>query len=85
MEFDISNSMNISQLIKNRTYIVSEILNAEEHLLKRYFQLGIVPGAEIILKRKAPIFKDPIIFQVEGAQVVLTKEEASIVEVHDEH
>lgn len=85
MEFAISNSMNLSQLIKNRTYIISEIKDAEEHLVKRYFQLGLVPGAEIILKRKAPIFRDPIIFQVEGTQVVLTKAEASIVEVHDEH
>lgn len=85
MEFAISNSMNLSQLIKNRTYIISQIKDAHEHLVKRYFQLGLVPGAEIILKRKAPIFRDPIIFQVEGAQVVLTKAEASLVEVHDEH
>lgn len=76
--------MNLSQLIKNRTYIISEVKDTEEQLCKRYFQLGIVPGAEIILKRKAPLFKDPIIFEVEGGQVILTKAEAEIVEVYDE-
>lgn len=77
--------MNLSQLIKNRPYIISKINDSAEHLVKRYFQLGIVPGAEIVLKRKAPIFKDPIIFQIEGVQVILTKSEAEIVEVYDEH
>lgn len=85
IEFAISNSMNLSQLIKNRVYIISKIKDAQEQLYKRYFQLGIVPGAEIVLRRKAPIFKDPIIFQVEGGQVVLTKAEAEMVEVYDEH
>lgn len=75
--------MNLSQVIKNRAYIISKINNADEHMLKRYFQLGIVPGAEIILRRKAPIFKDPIVFQVEQSQIVLTKKEASLVEVHE--
>lgn len=82
--FVISNNMNLSQLIKNRTYIVSKINDADESLLKRYFQLGIVPGVEIILKRKAPIFRDPIVFQIENSQVILTKKEASLVEVHEE-
>ena len=75
--------MNLSQLIKNRTYVISKINDADEQTLKRYFQLGIVPGTEIILKRKAPIFRDPIVFQIENSQVVLTKKEASLVEVHE--
>ena len=76
--------MNLSQLIKNRTYIISKINDADEHVLNRYFQLGIVPGVEIILKRKAPIFRDPIIFQIDDTQIVLTKVEAQLVEVHQE-
>ena len=75
--------MNLSQLIKNRTYIISHINDANEHLQKRYFQLGIVPGAQIMMKRKAPLFKDPIIFQIEGSQVILTKAEAQLVQVHE--
>lgn len=81
MEFDIANSMRLSQAIKNRTYIISRIDDAQENLVKRYFQLGIIPGAQIILKRKAPIFRDPMIFQVDETQVILTKKEAQLVEV----
>ena len=75
--------MDLSQLIKNRSYVISKINDADEHMLKRYFQLGIVPGAQIILKRKAPIFRDPIVFQIDDSQIVLTKAEAQLVEVHE--
>ena len=76
--------MNLSQLQKNKTYIISHVNSDTDDLGNRFFQLGIYPGAEICLKRKAPIFRDPIIFQIEGSQIVLTKVEASLVEVQKE-
>lgn len=75
--------MNLSQLNRGQSYIISKINDAQEHVLKRYFQLGIVPGAKITMKRKAPIFKDPIIFEVDDSQIVLTKSEAKLVEVYE--
>lgn len=76
--------MNLSQLVKNKIYIISQVNSDSADLGNRFFQLGVYPGAEISLKRKAPIFRDPIIFQIEGSQIVLTRIEASLVEVQKE-
>jgi Fe2+ transport system protein FeoA len=75
--------MNLAQSVKHKTYNVTKILNSDEEIMKRYFQLGVFPGAQIVLKRKAPLFLDPLIFQVDESQIVLTKFEASLVEVEE--
>ena len=75
--------MDLSQSQKHKLYYVTKILDSNEEIVKRYFQLGVFPGAQIELKRKAPIFADPYIFQVEDCQIVLTKYEATLVEIEE--
>ena len=55
---------------------------SDETLMRRYFQLGLYPGTKVVLIRKAPLFKDPLIFEVgDSMQVVMTKSEAAYIEV----
>ncbi|MBT4791600.1 MAG: ferrous iron transport protein A [Halobacteriovoraceae bacterium] len=53
-------------------YQVVGVNYPDEKVLARLYQLGIVPGEMIKLIRKAPIFKDPLLFEISGVQVAIT-------------
>lgn len=71
--------LNLSQAKKGRFYKVAKHL--EQEFSGRLVQLGFYEGTLVMLKRKAPIFGDPMLFQVGESQIALTKSEASVVEV----
>jgi len=73
--------MKLDSAQKKVRYIIKNILSVEDEITSRFYKLGIFPGIEIELLRKAPIFSDPLLFDVEGAQIALTKGEAQLVEV----
>lgn len=45
---------------------------------KRLFDMGVTPGAIIILKKKAPL-GDPIQVNIRGYELTLRKSEASLI------
>ena len=47
----------------------------------RLMLLGFIHGEKIIIKKKAPIFQEPILVEVRGRMIALTKNEASMVTV----
>lgn len=72
--------MKLSKAVKGKQYIVSKILTDNEDLISRFYKIGIIPGAELELRQKAPLFGDPLLFQVGNSQIALTKSEASLLE-----
>lgn len=74
--------MKLNLAKKKVIYQVENLIGSEQET-SRFFKLGIYPGAMITLKRKAPLFLDPIVFQVDESQIVMTKSEASLVEVKE--
>jgi Fe2+ transport system protein FeoA len=75
--------MNLLNAKKNHLYTITQILQCDESLRSRFFQLGFIPGSELLLKRKAPIFGDPLLFEIGDSQIALTKSEALLVEVEE--
>ncbi len=73
--------MNLSQTRKHIKYIIKSINAPDEVIQTRFFQLGFNEGSLIYLKRKAPIFGDPMLFEIGESQVALTKAEACFIEV----
>ena len=55
-------------------------VNGEGAIRRRLFDMGITPGAEVYLRKKAPL-GDPIEISVRGYELTLRKAEASHVEV----
>lgn len=47
---------------------------------RRLFDMGVTPGAELIMRKKAP-FGDPIEITLRGYELTLRKTEAACVEV----
>ncbi len=47
----------------------------------RLMHLGFIDGAVIVVKRKAPLFQEPLLVEVRGRLIALTKDEAELVKV----
>ena len=52
----------------------------EGKIRRRLFDMGVTPGAEIYLKKKAPL-GDPIEIRIRGYELTLRKAEAAFVTV----
>ena len=55
-------------------------VTGEGRVRRRLFDMGVTPGAELIMRKKAP-FGDPIEITLRGYELTLRKTEAACVEV----
>lgn len=55
-------------------------VNGEGRLRRRLFDMGVTPGAEIVMRKKAPL-GDPIEVTLRGYELTLRKDEAACIEV----
>jgi len=55
-----------------------KIVNGEGKIRRRLFDMGVTPGCEITLRKKAP-FGDPIEISLRGYELTLRKDEAEMV------
>lgn len=55
-------------------------VKGEGKIRRRLFDMGLTPGAELIMRKKAPL-GDPIEITIRGYELTLRKSEASCVEV----
>ena len=59
--------------------IVAKV-HGEGAIRRRLFEMGITPGAEVYLRKKAPL-GDPIEIALRGYELTLRKSEAANVEI----
>jgi Fe2+ transport system protein FeoA len=55
-------------------------VNGEGAIRRRLFDMGITPGVDVYLRKKAPL-GDPIEISLRGYELTLRKAEASLVQV----
>lgn len=55
-------------------------VTGEGRIRRRLFDMGVTPGAELIMRKKAPL-GDPIEITLRGYELTLRKAEAACVEV----
>ena len=55
-------------------------VKGEGRIRRRLFDMGVTPGAELTMRKKAPL-GDPIEITLRGYELTLRKDEASCVEV----
>ena len=56
---------------------IIKIVTGEGRIRRRLFDMGITPGAEIYLRKKAPL-GDPIEITIRGYELTLRKSEAEL-------
>lgn len=59
---------------------VIKSVSGEGRIRRRLFDMGVTPGAELTMRKKAPL-GDPIEITVRGYELTLRKIEAACVEV----
>jgi len=67
----------LSEIIKNQIGIVKKV-EGEGKIRKRLFDMGITPGVEVFLRKRAPL-GDPIEINIRGYELTLRKKEAEYV------
>ena len=71
----------LSDLKIGEKAVVSAV-HGEGAVRRRLFDMGITPGAEVYLRKKAPL-GDPIEIAIRGYELTLRKAEAEQVEVKE--
>ena len=69
----------LSELQIGESGIVLKV-NGEGAIRRRMFDMGITPGVEVYLRKKAPL-GDPIEISLRGYELTLRKAEAALVEI----
>ncbi|MCR5706020.1 MAG: ferrous iron transport protein A [Acholeplasmatales bacterium] len=69
----------LSQLKPGQTCVVTKV-NGEGRLRRRLFDMGVTPGAEIAVVKKAPL-GDPVQVTIRNYELTLRKNESALVEV----
>ena len=57
-----------------------KMVNGEGRIRRRLFDMGVTPGAEVVLIKKAPL-GDPLEVKIRGYDLTLRKDEAIFVEL----
>ncbi|MBO5772371.1 MAG: ferrous iron transport protein A [Clostridia bacterium] len=73
--------LKLSQLEIGKSATVNFVAG-EGKIRRRLFDMGITPGTEVFVRKKAPL-GDPIEITLRGYEVALRKTEASIVTVEE--
>ena len=55
-------------------------VEGEGKLRRRLLDMGVTPGANVLLRKKAPL-GDPIQITIRGYELILRKSEASLVDI----
>ena len=69
----------LNELEKGETGLIKNV-TGEGRIRRRLFDMGVTPGAQVTLRKKAPL-GDPIEVTVRGYELTLRKEEAKMVNV----
>lgn len=57
---------------------VIKTVSGERKIRRRLFDMGVTPGADVLLKKKAPL-GDPLEITIRGYELTLRKSEAACV------
>ncbi len=69
----------LSEFAVGESGIIKSV-KGEGRVRRRLFDMGVTPGAELTMRKKAPL-GDPIEITLRGYELTLRKDEASCVEV----
>ncbi len=69
----------LNELVVGETCVVKKV-DGEGRLRRRIFDLGITPGAEIYVRKVAPL-GDPVEITLRGYELSLRKDEAKLINV----
>ena len=73
--------MTLDKAKKNISYTIEALELEDEYLQARLVHFGFCPGVEVRVKRWAPIFKDPLLVEVDGSQIMISRDHAKFLRI----
>lgn len=67
----------LSEFVSGESGIIKSV-SADGRIKRRLFDMGVTPGANVVMKKKAPL-GDPIEVTIRGYELTLRKSEAESV------
>lgn len=74
--------MTLFELAVGESARIKEV-NGEKKLVRRLFDMGLTPGVEVYLRKKAPL-GDPIELTLRGYELSIRKAEAKSIVIEEE-
>lgn len=71
--------LTLDQLEKGETGLIKSV-SGEGRIRRRLFDMGITPGTNVYLRKKAPL-GDPVEVTIRGYELSLREEEAKLINV----
>ncbi len=81
METEKKTNTLLSDLKPGDSCVITKV-NGEGHIRRRLFDMGVTPGAEVVIVKKAPL-GDPIQVTIRNYELTLRKNESALVEVKE--
>ena len=69
----------LDELVKGETGLI-RMVGGEGKIRRRLFDMGVTPGARVLLRKKAPL-GDPVEITIRGYELSLRKNEAALITV----
>lgn len=66
--------------IKVGAKCIIKLVNGEGRVRRRLFDMGVTPGIDVYVRKKAPL-GDPIEITIRGYELTLRQDEAKLIEV----
>ncbi len=74
--------MTLFELAVGESAVIKEV-SGEKKLVRRLFDMGLTPGVEVYLRKKAPL-GDPIELTLRGYELSIRKAEAKSISIEEE-
>ena len=69
---------------RGKTYKIESISETTPDVLSMLQQQGLIPGEEVRFIQSAPLFKDPLLIEVHGCQMAISRHISDSIELSDE-
>jgi Fe2+ transport system protein FeoA len=81
----VSNYMTLSDAKNKINYTISsvDLTPLDDTSVSRLLHFGFIEGESIKLVTKVPIFKEPLLVEIRGSQIALTKREANLIKIRN--
>jgi len=78
--------MTLTEAQNQIDYTISQVDldDLDDTSISRLLHFGFVEGEKIKLLTKVPIFKEPLLVEIRGSQIALTKREACLIKIRNE-
>lgn len=75
---EVRSALSLCDFAPGDRVVIRDVLDHDHPSTRRLFDLGFLPGTEVLVVRRAPM-RDPVVFELRGNRMALRRTEAARV------